>query len=172
MFGVGKNLDVSPYPNGLVGSNYYINVMMPKNPDISFLGSDLFNFDLANELDEYIEIKIKPTDSLSWSVANNKSGLTLAMFYIYSFSREANERRAKGDSKVISFERINVTILKIFLVLYYIYMWVIYIMYHTGSVRYIIRLRISHTKSVRVLQYERMIFCTFVHIFLFIYIYF
>ena len=101
LFGVGKNLDVSPYPNGLVGSNYYINVMMPKNPDISFLGSDLFNFDLANELDEYIEIKIKPTDSLSWSVANNKSGLTLAMFYIYSFSREANERRAKEIRKLL-----------------------------------------------------------------------
>ena len=72
-----------------------------KNLDISFLGSDLFNFDLANELDEYIEIKIKPTDSLSWSVANNKSGLTLAMFYIYSFSREANERRAKEIRKLL-----------------------------------------------------------------------
>ena len=59
----------------------------------------MFDFDLANSMDEYIEIKVKPTDELSWSVGNHKSGWTLAMFYVYSYSREANERRAKEIRK-------------------------------------------------------------------------
>ena len=98
--GARKSLpNLSPIPNGLIGSNYYVNIMIPQNLVVPLLASEVFDFDLANSLDEYIEIKVKPTDELSWSVGNHKSGWTLAMFYVYSFSREANERRAKEIRK-------------------------------------------------------------------------
>ena len=98
--GAGKSLpNLSPIPNGLIGSNYYLNIMIPQNLVVPFLASEVFDFDLANSMDEYIEIKVKPTDELSWSVGNHKSGWTLAMFYVYSYSREANERRAKEIRK-------------------------------------------------------------------------
>lgn len=83
----------TPTWNGLVGSNFYVNVF-PRKGKGPVHASSVIHFGFAAGLVEHVELKVQPETPIEWSVSTRKCGLCVAMFYVYSRSLEVNQRRA------------------------------------------------------------------------------
>ena len=92
VLGIGQK-PRQPERNGLVGSNFYLNLFMPHG-EKPVAAAEVIDFDAAAKLDEDVEMKVERETMLGWNEATAKCGLCVAMFYVYSSSLALNEKRA------------------------------------------------------------------------------
>merc|ERR1712023_53250 len=83
----------TPTWNGLVGSNFYVNIF-PRKGVAPMRAESIIDFTYVGGLVEHVEMKVKPETKIEWSVSPRKCGLCVAMFYLYSRSLQVNQRRA------------------------------------------------------------------------------